>query len=168
MRFSHGFNFALATTPAGWQTLLDTVPLVCKALATDGSAGGSDHAGTARPARGQPTYRRLYTWEYGNEPDLLSTSAQGPTRAPQWNESTYVQQWLNGTRQLWQLIGKHCPKLVQTRNHSANASSHSPPADFAGFMGPSFAGTNNHLKALATWKAGLGADGNVALFSSHK
>ncbi|CAK7215482.1 hypothetical protein SCUCBS95973_002490 [Sporothrix curviconia] len=174
VRFSHGFNLALATTPAGWQTLLDTVPVACKALQPGirgnwtARAGGANRGGNGTHVMGDPdTYRRLYTWEYGNEPDLLSTSAQGPTRPRQWNESTYVAQWLNGTRQIRQLVQKHCPGLVR-EDHHRRASSPSPVvADYAGFMAPSFAGTNNHLKALATWKVGLDIDGDISLFSSH-
>ncbi len=71
---------------AGWQTLLDTVSLACKAL-----AGG-----------------KLYMLEYGNEPDLFSTSAQGPVRPPGWNESTYVSQYLNGTRKIKELLKQSC------------------------------------------------------------
>ncbi|CAK7228223.1 hypothetical protein SBRCBS47491_006829 [Sporothrix bragantina] len=169
VRFSHGFNLALATTPAGWQTLLDTVPLVCEALkpeergkrtAGSGGSGSGTHGKAGADAR-----RRLYTWEYGNEPDLLSVSAQGPTRPLQWNESIYVAQWLNGTRQIRQLIQQHCPELVRDEYRHGNSSS--VVADHAGFMAPSFAGTNNILKAPAAWKAGLDTDGYVALFSSH-
>ncbi|ERS99700.1 hypothetical protein HMPREF1624_03063 [Sporothrix schenckii ATCC 58251] len=154
-RFSHGFNLALATTPAGWQSLLDTVPLVCDALALESYAR-----------------RRLYTWEYGNEPDLLSTSAQGPTRPTGWNESIYASQWLNGTRQIRRLIEKHCSELLREDDFRSGGLSTrtSPPAvppDYSGFMAPSFGGTHNHLRAPAAWKAGLDADRNIALFSSH-
>ncbi|KAL1903585.1 hypothetical protein Sste5346_000213 [Sporothrix stenoceras] len=170
-RFSHGFNLALATTPEGWQTLLDTVPLLCDALGPDINDNSTPKSGNSSTThRGKPhTHRRLYTWEYGNEPDLLSSSSQGPTRPVSWNESTYVAQWLKGTRQIRQLIEKHCPELIREEHHRENAPvpSSSVPTDYAGFMAPSFAGTNNHLKALATWKAGLDADGSVALFSSH-
>lgn len=171
-RFSHGFNLALTTSSAGWKTLVDTVPLLCEALAPETRENSTARSANGTASRGKPNnHRRLYTWEYGNEPDLLSTSAQGPTRAINWNESTYVAQWLNGTRQIRQLIEKHCPELVGKERHRGNSSALSPssiPADYAGFMAPSFAGTNNHLKALATWKAGLDVDGNIALFSSHK
>lgn len=165
-RLSHGFNLALATTPEGWQSLLNTVPLLCDALSSE-----TVHNGTTRTRTKPHTHRRLYTWEYGNEPDLLSTSSQGPTRPSSWNESTYVGQWLNGTRQIRQLIEKHCPELIGEEHRHGNSSSlqsSSVSADYAGFMAPSFAGTNNHLKALATWKAGLDIDGSVALFSTHK
>ncbi|OAA54973.1 glycoside hydrolase family 79 protein [Niveomyces insectorum RCEF 264] len=167
VRFSHGFNLALAPTPAGWQTLLATVPLVCQALGPDGgSKNGSSNSSSSNSS--SLTHHRLYTWEYGNEPDLLSTSAQGPTRPPMWNESTYVAQWRNGTRQIWQLVQQHCPDLVRGGGgHSKRLNASVPPPDYAGFMAPSFAGTNNHLKALATWQAGLGADDTVALFSTH-
>ncbi|AEO70011.1 glycoside hydrolase family 79 protein [Thermothielavioides terrestris NRRL 8126] len=132
VKFSHGFNLGLgANRSSGWQTLLDTVPLACKALG-DG---------------------KLYAWSYGNEPDLYSTSAQGPVRPPDWNESLYVFQWLNGTRTIKRLIEEHCPELATD--------------DVYGYMAPDFGGTGNHLKAPATWAAGLDDDKDIKLFSTH-
>jgi len=131
VRFTHGFNMGGNNRPAEqWSTLLATVPLACAALGRDGRLGG---------------------WEYGNEPDLYSTSAQGPVRPPGWNEATWVSQWLNGTRTIKQLLREHCPDLA------SNAS----------FLAPSFAGTNNHLKAPAAWAAGLDADADILAYSSH-
>lgn len=132
VKFSHGFNLGLgANRSSGWQTLLDTVPLACKAL--EG---------------------KLYLWTYGNEPDLYSISAQGPVRPPDWNEATYVFQWLNGTRAIGALIEEHCPDLATD--------------DAYGYMAPSFAGSTNPLKTPATWAAGLNEDKNIQLFSLHK
>ena len=132
IRFSHGFNMGLGSnSSSGWQTLLDTVPLACKAL----SAG------------------KLYWWEYGNEPDLFSTSSQGPVRPSNWSESTYVQQYLNGTRKIKELVLAYCPELGGSPY---------------GYIGPSFAGTGNHLKAPLTWADGLNIDKDIKLFSSHK
>lgn len=132
VRFSHGFNLALgANSTAGWETLLDTVPLACAALGNG----------------------KLYWWEYGNEPDLYSTSAQGPVRPSTWNESTYVSQWLNGTREILALIKKNCPDLA---------------GDSYGYIAPSFAGTGNHLRAPTAWADGLDVDDDIKLFSSHK
>lgn len=113
---------------AGWQTLLDTVPLACRAL------------------KG-----KTYTWEYGNEPDLFSTSAQGPVRPPTWNESTYVEQWLNATRHIRESVRKNCHGTASPR-----------------FMAPSNAGVSNHLKATKMWPAGLNQDNDIELFSTHK
>lgn len=111
---------------------MDTVPLACKAL------GGG----------------KLYVWGYGNEPDLYSTSAQGPVRPSDWSEDAYVSQWHNGTRQIKALIEEHCPELAGEDNY--------------GYMAPSFAGVGNRLKAAAAWEAGLNDDQNVKLFSTHK
>jgi hypothetical protein len=134
IKYSHGFNLALAATSAqGWDTLTQTVPLACKAL-----SGG-----------------KLYAWEYGNEPDLYSTSAQGAVRPSNWNESTYVSQWLNGTRQIKSLLQKSCPDLVSDGGGY-------------GYLAPSFAGTGNHLRAPAAWSAGLDKDGDIKLYSTHK
>ncbi|KAH8883671.1 hypothetical protein GQ53DRAFT_752896 [Thozetella sp. PMI_491] len=131
VKFAHGFNMGLGgNSTAGWQTLLDTVPLACKAL-------------------GQG---RLYWWEYGNEPDLFSTSSQGPVRPAVWNETAYVQQYLNGTRTIKELLQKSCPDLAGTSY---------------GYLGPSFAGTKNHLRAPLAWEDGVDMDRAIKLFSSH-
>lgn len=91
-KFSHGLNVGLGgNSSAGRQTLVDTVPLVCKALA-DG---------------------KLYTWEYGNEPDLFGISAQGPVRPPSWDEPAYVRQWLNGTAEIRSQVAQHCTAMQQ-------------------------------------------------------
>lgn len=133
VKFTHGFNMGLGgNNSAGWQTLLDTVPLACKAIPP-----GS-----------------LNYWEYGNEPDLFSTSSQGPVRPPSWNETIFVSQWFNGTDHIKALLQEHCPE------HLSNGS--------YGYFAPSFAGTSNHLKAPAAWSAGLNDNGDVKLFSTHK
>lgn len=135
-KFSHGFNLGLgANDSAGWQTLLDTVPLACKAL------GGG----------------KLLMWEYGNEPDLYSTSSQGPVRPPAplgWNESIYVSQWLNGTRQIKASLQEACPELLTDGSY--------------GYMAPSLGGVGNTLKLPAIWAAGLDQDSDVKLVSTHK
>jgi len=129
VKFSHGLNFGLGgNNSAGWQTLLDSVPLVCRAL------GG-----------------KLYAWQYGNEPDLFSTSSHGIVRPPSWNEEIYVEQWRNGTRAIDSLIDENCPELRSF-----------------GYLAPAFAGLGNKLKAPAAWKAGLSSEASIKLFSTHK
>ena len=133
-KFIHGFNLGLGgNNSAGWETLLETVPLACKALG-DG---------------------KLLWWEYGNEPDLYSTSSQGPVRPPSWSESQYVSQWLNGTRAIKSQLQSACPDLVSND-------------ETYGYLAPSFAGTNNHLKPLLTWQDGIDVDQDIKLISSHK
>ncbi|KZL86111.1 glycoside hydrolase family 79 protein [Colletotrichum incanum] len=128
-KFTHGFNLGLgANRSEGWETLKATVPLACKAIGKD----------------------NLDVWEYGNEPDLFSTSAQGPVRPSSWNESIYVEQWLNGTREIADILAEACPDFPK-------------PV----FMAPSNAGTANRLRAPAQWAAGLNADENIATFSTH-
>ncbi|KAK4144763.1 uncharacterized protein C8A04DRAFT_36332 [Dichotomopilus funicola] len=132
VKFSHGFNLGLGGSKSeGWQTLLDTVPLACQTLG-DG---------------------KLYLWEYGNEPDLFSTSAQGPVRSSDWNEAQYVQQWQNGTRQIKALLEEHCPELTERSVY--------------GYLAPSFAGTGNTLKAADAWAEGLNDDKDITFFSTH-
>ncbi|MCJ1309933.1 hypothetical protein MMC25_003594 [Agyrium rufum] len=129
-KFSHGFNLGNNGT-AGRQTLIDTIPLACKALENE----------------------KLYHWELGNEPDLYSTSSQGTVRLPSWNESTYVQEWLNGTRTIKDGLFQACPNLTSSKYYN--------------YLAPSFAGTLNHLNPIKTWHDGLDADHNIALISSH-
>ena len=132
-KFSHGFNLGLGgNNSAGWETLLETVPLACKALG-DG---------------------KLLWWEYGNEPDLYSTSSQGPVRPPTWNEPTYVEQWLNGTRAIKSQLAKFCPELASKKAY--------------GYLAPSFAGVSNHLKPVTTFADGLDVDEDIKLISIHK
>lgn len=132
-KFVHGFNLELGgNNTEGWQTLLDTVSLACWAL-SDG---------------------KLLWWEYGNEPDLYSTSSQGPVRPNSWTEDIYIKQWLNGTRKIKTILNEYCPELLRN--------------DSYGYLAPSFAGTNNHLKPVKTWTSGLNQDGNIKLASSHK
>lgn len=108
------------------------MPLACKAL------GGG----------------KLYVWSYGNEPDLYSTSAQGPVRPADWSESHLVSQWKNGTETIKALIDKHCPELATDSAY--------------GYMAPDFGGVGNHLKAPKAWAAGLNEDKSIKLFSTHK
>ncbi|KAK3355663.1 hypothetical protein B0H65DRAFT_54548 [Neurospora tetraspora] len=131
-KFIHGFNLGLGgNRTSGWQTLLDTVPLACKAL-----SGG-----------------KLFAWTYGNEPDLFSTSSQGPVRPPSWNEAEYVDQWLNGTRKIHELLEKNCPDLAKNGTY--------------GYIAPAFAGVGNKLKAPKAWGEGLNEDKNIKLFDTH-
>ncbi|OTB19395.1 glycoside hydrolase family 79 protein [Daldinia sp. EC12] len=69
-----------------WETLLQTVPLACKALGKD----------------------KLYLWEYGNEPDLFVPAV----RTTDYNESDYVAEWLKGTRAIRSVLEENCPDLL--------------------------------------------------------
>lgn len=133
VKFSHGFNLALgANRSEGWDTLSSTVPLVCEAL----------------------KHGNLYTWQYGNEPDLYAISSQGPVRPSSWNESTYVYQWHNGTKEIRKQIQAACPEL---------AAKGQPK-----FMAPAFAGAFGRLKAAAAFQDGLNKDKDIEYFSTHK
>ncbi len=136
--FLHGFNLAKNGT-VGHDTLTATVPLVCKALAGSDGTGGSS---------------KLAFWQLGNEPDLYKTSAQGPVRPSWWNETDYVNEWLNKTRIIKQIVQKSCPEVLDEGKFR--------------FYAPSFAGTSNSLNLITTWAAGLDADGDVAFIDSHK
>lgn len=101
VKFIHGFNLAKNTTE-DHQLLLDTVPLVCKAL--EKSNG-------------------FYHWELGNEPDLYKTSAQGIVRPSTWNEADYVAEWLNLTRAIHTALGQSCPSLYPPNEYTYYAPS---------------------------------------------
>jgi hypothetical protein len=132
VKFSHGFNLGGNNDPRAGDTLIQTVPLACKALSNG----------------------KLYWWEYGNEPDLYATSSQEPVRPANYNESDYVTEWVGGTRTIKTQIAQYCPDLQDNATY--------------GYIAPSFAGTNNHLKAPLAWSDGLAVDGDIKYYSSHK
>ncbi len=87
--YLHGFNLG-KNGSIGYETLMGTVPLVCKALAGD----------------------KLVYWQLGNEPDLYKTSSQGPVRPAWWNEAYYVDEWLNKTDFIRSLVQQNCPEVI--------------------------------------------------------
>ncbi|KAJ9633244.1 hypothetical protein H2204_007140 [Knufia peltigerae] len=128
--FLHGFNLGKNGT-IGHDTLVGTVPLACKALSNS----------------------KLAYWQLGNEPDLYKTSSQGPVRPSWWNETDYVEEWLNKTRTMKQVIQQNCPEVI-TQNKFQ-------------FYAPSFGGTGNSLNLIRTWAAGLDTDRDIAFIDSH-
>lgn len=93
VKFSHGFNLAKGAVSAeGWETLVRTTPLACRALSNN----------------------NLDVWEYGNEPNNFPTSSQGPTRPKTWSAKDFTNEWLNGTREIKKQIRQHCPKLTDS------------------------------------------------------
>ncbi|KAF2710480.1 glycoside hydrolase family 79 protein [Pleomassaria siparia CBS 279.74] len=96
----------------------------------------------------------LLTWEMGNEPDLYKTSAQGIVRPASWSEVDYVKEWKDKVATIKDMLGNACGEdWVSAQKFKWTA--------------PSFAGTNNSLDTVEAWKAGLGSDGDISLFSSH-
>lgn len=90
VRFSHGFNLAkggAANNSEGWQTLLDTAPLACKAIGKDA----------------------YYGWEYGNEPNNFMYP--GHPRPRTWGPKEFTYEWLNGTKAIAREMKKHCPDM---------------------------------------------------------
>ncbi|KAH8156926.1 hypothetical protein CIB48_g11321 [Xylaria polymorpha] len=131
VKFTHGFNMGGNHDDRQWATLIQTAEIACKTLGKD----------------------KLNWWEYGNEPDLFSTSAQGPVRSSNYNESDYVTEWLAATRAIKGVLSEACPDMLGN--------------DTYGYLAPSFAGLSNHLTAPRAWTDGLDTDGTVRLFSTH-
>ncbi|KAF3406866.1 Beta-glucuronidase [Talaromyces pinophilus] len=99
-RFIHGFNLAKNDSKS-LQSLLDTVPLACRAL-QDG---------------------KLAYWELGNEPDLYKTSSQGVVRPANWTEQDYVDEWLTKSRDIRHALAEACPELATESNYKYIAPS---------------------------------------------
>ncbi|OQO13070.1 hypothetical protein B0A48_02534 [Cryoendolithus antarcticus] len=129
-RYVHGFNLGRNGSVAR-QGLIDSVAYACKAL-----EGG-----------------KLAFWELGNEPDLFKTSAQGPVRPANWNEQSYVDEWLYWTRAIRTALEKACPDLATDELYK--------------FYAPSFAGTSNSLNPITTFEDDLDQDKDIAIISSH-
>ncbi|KAF2653774.1 glycoside hydrolase family 79 protein [Lophiostoma macrostomum CBS 122681] len=130
IQFVHGFNLGGNSSRARAGTLA-SVSYACKAI------GNS-----------------LLYWEYGNEPDLFQVSGY---RNTSYDETDYVDQWLNGTRAFHQELQQACPDMAT-------------PERFK-FLAPSLAGAArsafNTLDPLDIWQAGLNADRSIGLVSSH-
>lgn len=92
----------------------------------------------------------LLYWEFGNEADLYHSSGPNPVRPSWWHEPEYVAQWLNGTEAIKSQLDISCPGQQY------------------GWIAPSFAGTQDWLKPLPSWNAGLNNDSDVEIFSHHK
>lgn len=71
-----------------------------------------------------------------------------------WNDSIYVGQWLNGTRQIHSSLQESCPELLEDGSY--------------GYLAPSFANMDQALQLPRTWAAGLETDEDVTLVSVHK
>ncbi|KAL9620048.1 MAG: hypothetical protein Q9160_005426 [Pyrenula sp. 1 TL-2023] len=85
VQFVHGFNLAKNGTE-GFNSLIATVPLACKALSNN----------------------NLAYWELGNEPDLYTRDV----RPADWKEQAYVDEWLNKTRAIKPVLTEACPDLA--------------------------------------------------------
>lgn len=90
VKFSHGFNLAEGGRSAeGWQALVDTAPLACKAIGRD----------------------NFYAYEYGNEPNNFVRKYWATSRPPNWGSKEFVYEWHNGTKEIRRLMREHCPDL---------------------------------------------------------
>lgn len=130
-KFTYGFNMGLATHPLGWASLLETVPVACKALSNG----------------------NLLWWEYGNEPDLYKVSPERVLRPKDFNQTTYLQQWRNGTAAIKAALEDACPDLASD--------------DKYGYVGPSFAGARD-FNITDVFKQGMNDNGTIKIITHHK
>lgn len=149
-KFIHGFNEA-ANTSTDRRLLLDTVPLVCKAL-----EGG-----------------KLAYWEFGNEPDrmayLKSTARYQPgltlasvqNKRPRYQAASELDntrlrpRWLNATQDIRDALQQSCPEDASSEAYK--------------YYAPSFAGTNNNgFNVSLAVSNGLNTDNDIGIVSSHK
>ncbi|KAF2190355.1 glycoside hydrolase family 79 protein [Zopfia rhizophila CBS 207.26] len=86
--FIHGFNLESNDTK-GYHTLVETVPLMCKALKGN----------------------RLAYWQIGNEPDLFKTFFD--RRPAWWDEEQFAREWLSKTRLIKELVRNSCPEVIE-------------------------------------------------------
>ncbi|CAL5866154.1 uncharacterized protein PFLUO_LOCUS361 [Penicillium psychrofluorescens] len=96
---------------------------------------------------------KLMHWELGNEPDLFSTSGVFSPRPKNWNESDYVDNWLTKERAIKQKMAHACPEMATDSAYT--------------YLAPSFAGVDNSLDPVKTWRDGLDSDKNIRLNSVH-
>ncbi|KAB5576335.1 family 79 glycoside hydrolase [Coniochaeta sp. 2T2.1] len=120
--YSHQFNLA-ANNASGYATLAQTAPLACKAIGS-----------------------QLSMWEYGNEADLFL----GKWRPSNWNVSSYVAEWLNGTAHLREYIQAACPELGTPK-----------------FMAPSFSSPGSAYNHVTAFQDGLDSKDAVKQKSLH-
>ncbi|KAI0410183.1 glycoside hydrolase family 79 protein [Xylaria palmicola] len=140
VKFTHGFNMGGNHDSRQWDTLLQTVPIVCKTLGKE----------------------RLNWWEYGNEPDLFPRSRHGPVRPSNYTEADYVEEWLTATRAIKDKLAEACPELLSDESFGFFAPSFASPA-VPGTPPP----TTYQLKGPVAWAEGLNTDKNVRLFAAH-
>ncbi|KAL3427446.1 glycoside hydrolase family 79 protein [Phlyctema vagabunda] len=129
VKFIHGFNMGLANTPVGWESLVQTISLACKALQNG----------------------NLLWWEYSNEADLYPTSPARILRTGDWNYTTFLDEWRNGTSAIKQEINASCPNLTSNASY--------------GYVGPSYA--YRGLDPVATFENGLNENGSIKLITMH-
>ena len=103
-KFIYGLNLKnSSTSAAGWQSLMDTIPMACDALGLN-----------------------LLYWEYGNEPDFY------PRPKSSWTDTSYVSTWANGTSALQSALSSSCPDMSNSSSFglvgpSLAESSNLPP-----------------------------------------
>ena len=126
VKFIHGLNLKNASNSVvGWHSLLNEMPVACKAL-----AGG-----------------KLLWWEYGNEPDYY------PRPPSQWNDSSYVPTWSDGTTAIREQLSRACPDMASD--------------DAYGYVGPSLAEVKN-LLPVGILQKGLNSNGSIKQYTMHQ
>jgi glycosyl hydrolase family 79 len=128
INFTFVLNFAGNTSNAA-TSLNTTAKLVCQTLGSS-----------------------LSFWELGNEPDLY-TGATPPLRPSNWKEQDYVNEWLEKSEIVTEIVASNCPHLVVNGKMP--------------FVAPSFWNVSDELRPVTSWDDNLGKDGNIDLITGH-
>jgi hypothetical protein len=142
--FSHGLNMGGNKHPNAWQSLLETAQAACTYMGANATK----------------------VWEYGNEPNSFPNAGQYSVRGPDFKDGVYVQEWLNGTRAVQDVVAEHCPDMAGEA--------------FAGWMAPSIVNIQTMTRPIYTdnpdrivlnltevWALGQNATSNVVQYGLH-
>ena len=130
-KFIHGFNWGHAgNSTEGWENVLESAKAACQGIGGD----------------------RLWSWEYGNEPDTYA-EWWGYRDNATWTEEALAAEWLDHIPKVKAEMAKACPDLADS--------------DRYGFIVPSYTPIE-YLDPVLTWQAGLNKSPDVRAFSQHK
>lgn len=129
-KFVAGFNLAEDSTEAR-EAMLESVPFACKTLGDVVSY-----------------------WELGNEADLFVRPGGVRPPYPEWNETSYADEFVFWSRQIRERMPEACPEMASNERFK--------------FYAPSFAGTgDNDLDPVDSYAAGLDTDRFIGIHADH-
>lgn len=142
--FSHGLNMGGNKHPNAWISLLETAEAACTLIGANA----------------------IEVWEYGNEPNGFPNSGQYSVRGPDFREERYVQEWLNGTQAVQEVVERHCPDMAGDAFHGWTAPS---LINIQIMTRPQYADNPNRivLNFTEVWAQGQNKTANVVQYGLH-